>query len=470
MKVTLTVIFELLIFYLLLACQPAEEEILVTNLEELKKVVEIASPGTDIFLADGVFEGDNLELSAKGTEGKLIRILAKNPGKVTFKSGLKLKSDYFSLEGIQFEGRGSVEIEGEDCRLTQCHFSDSKANKWVRVLPGSKKIEIDHNTFENKTGNTTTKKGCQMVQVIVLNQNEQHHIHHNLFKDIPKGMESNGYETLQLITKGNPFDPPAGDCNSIIEKNLFIRCNGESEIISVKSNGNIIRNNTFRESKGALVLRHGDNNQVTENYFFGEGENGSGGVRFQGSGQVVAHNYFHKLGQFGVSMMDGTPDYLYVRVENGEVSFNTFIDCRKTLTIGLNHSKHPNGTVPKDCFILGNLFYSKQDGEDSPFVKLVQDDEPENFIWSNNLVFGKPQPLAKGFFEADPVLEFQNNHIGLPTQKTPSFQLEIPEKEFYTIDLLGQQRGMNKTVGAIQFPVDSLGFKPVSEKETGTAY
>ena len=129
---------------------------------------------------------------------------------------------------------------------------------------------------------------------MVLNKNERHHIHHNLFKDIPKGTENNGngYETLQLITKDNPFNPPPGNCNTIIEDNLFVRANGEAEIISIKSNGNIIRNNTFRACMGGLVLRHGHGNVATANVVLADGEPKANGIRFQGSTQVVANNYF----------------------------------------------------------------------------------------------------------------------------------------------------------------------------------
>ena len=150
------------------------------------------------------------------------------------------------------------------------------------------------------------------MQIYVRNQGERHHIHHNHFVDIPEG---NGYETLQLITEGNPWDPEPGHCGTLIEYNLFERCNGEGEIISVKSNGNLLRRNTFRDCRGALVLRHGDDNVVSENFFWGEGEHRAGGVRLQGTDQVVVNNLFHSLNAFGVGMMDGASDDLYVRVE-----------------------------------------------------------------------------------------------------------------------------------------------------------
>ena len=57
-------------------------------------------------------------------------------------------------------------------------------------------------------------------------------------------------------------------------------------------------------------------------------------------------------------MMDETKDKLYVRVENAQIIFNTFINCQYALLVGLTHSEHPHGTVPRGCVIANNLFFS----------------------------------------------------------------------------------------------------------------
>ncbi|MEO0875758.1 MAG: chondroitinase-B domain-containing protein, partial [Bacteroidota bacterium] len=44
---------------------------------------------------------------------------------------------------------------------------------------------------------------------------------------------------------------------TIVEHNLFEDCDGDPEIVSVKSCDNIIRHNTFLASYGTLSLRHG---------------------------------------------------------------------------------------------------------------------------------------------------------------------------------------------------------------------
>ena len=39
------------------------------------------------------------------------------------------------------------------------------------------------------------------------------------------------------------------------------------------------------------------------------------------------NNLFHSLNAFGVGMMDGASDDLYVRVERALIAFNTFAGC-----------------------------------------------------------------------------------------------------------------------------------------------
>jgi len=454
----LPVLFALIFLSQLLYCSEAicQKEILVSSMSELKSAVKKNHSGSEILLADGIYRGETVLQSKTGTEKKPLIIRAKNRGKAVIGSTVTLKGNHLALLSCRFQEEGNIIIEGKNIRLGRCFFSDSKATKWVRIVSGSSNIEIDHNLFENKSINQT-EKSCQLMQLIVLNQNEQHHIHHNLFRDIPPG-QGNGYETIQLITKGNPFDPPPGDCHTLIENNLFIRCNGEAEVISIKSNGNLVRGNTFRACRGSLVFRHGDNNVATRNSFFGDGEAGSGGVRIQGTDQVVANNHFSGLGQFGIGMMDGTPDDLYIQVERAQILFNSFIDCSPAMVIGISHPKHPNGTSPKDCLIAGNIYYTNKQ---QPLFVLIQDDPPKNWSWENNVSSWETGMVIKdGMRVVNPRLFVQENGLAYPTEETPSMNWEEDHCWFLNIDLLGQNRRNPKTLGAIQFPVEekTMGF------------
>ena len=442
----------------------------VASYQELSERFKESAAGDVFVLADGIYDGDPLELKANGTIEQPIVIRSENLHGAKFATELQIRGNYIRIEGCQFVGNGWINMEGRGIRMSRCLIKDSKARKWVRVLPGSMEIEIDHNQFENKNSNIGNRS-CQLLQVVVLNQNERHHIHHNLFRDIPKGTENNGngYETVQLITKDNPFNPPPGDCNSIIEHNLFVRANGEAEIISVKSNSNIIRNNTFRACQGGLVLRHGHGNVATANVVFADGEEKASGIRFQGRNQVVANNYFEGLGGYGIGMMDGTPDDLYVRVEHGIVAFNTFINCNKVLEIGLNHSKHPNGTPPKGCQIVGNIFYADEGANNNssfPFVVLVQGDEPEQFVWEGNVAFGKKAEDSNGISYLDPKLQFKVGTMAVPGAVTPVINHGLREDPRYSVDLAGAAWKNQRSIGALQYTSD---LEPVilNEKMVG---
>ena len=246
----------------------------------------------------------------------------------------------------------------------------------------------------------------------------------------------------------------------MIEDNLFERCNGEAEVISVKSNGNILRRNTFRASRGALVLRTGDGNVVSQSFFLGDGESGSGGIRLQGQDQVVVNNLFSGLGKFGVAMMDGTTDDLYIRTEHALVAFNTFLDISPSLGIGVNHSKHPNGTTPKDCVIANNAFAFRGNGpgEGLPTVRFVKNDEPVNWVWEGNITDGSLGIIDRqGIRIGSLGLLFLPTGLAIPGEKSMLTGAAAGEYHDVVRDAAGQSRGQLKTIGC--FEPSSTGSK-----------
>ncbi len=438
----------------------AESNTTVDSIAALERTVATARPGDTIVLADGVYDATECALAATGEANALIMIRARNVGSATLRCPVRLRGDHLVLQGFAFTGKGSVIVRGDDCRVTRCRMNDVQSGCWLRVESGSMRIEIDHCRFENKTNNKALPRGCQLLQIIVNNRGEAHHVHHNHFRDVPQG-GGNGFETLQLITRSNPFDPPPGHCETVIENNLFERCNGEAEVISVKSNGNLLCGNTFRACRGALVLRHGDDNLVSGNFFFGDGEAGAGGVRLQGTDQTVVNNYFRDLENFGVAMMDGTPDNLYVRTERARILFNTFVDCRPALLVGANHALHPNGTVPKDCVIGNNIFQLAADGA---IVELVQGDQPEGWTWIGNVANGKLGiPLIDGIRMQDPELQFLPSGVAVPGKAVSA----AGDFRDVTVDALGAPRGAKKEVGAVELPIRASRRGPLKQQDVG---
>lgn len=442
-----------------------ESPVLVKTMAELAKAVSKAKPGDVITIADGNYD-QGCTLKGKGTQDKPIVVRAQTLGQVGISKPVTIQGSYVTLLGVRFSKQGRVHIDGVGCRLSRCSMSNIESGKWVTVSSASPKIEIDHCLFEKKENNRKLSRGCQLIQIYVLNKGEGHHIHHNHFRDIPKG-KGNGFETVQLITQGNPFNPKGGDCGTVIEDNLFERCNGEAEIISVKSNGNIVRRNTFHECRGALVLRHGHRNQAVSNIFIGGKEEGSGGIRLQGKDQVIVNNYFHGL-KYALAMMDGTPDDLYVRVERAKIVNNTVVDCKRALSVGHNHSEHPNGTTPSQCVIANNLFVGDTKDEASPLVEYVQGDKPEGWTWANNVYSGTLGiPPTKGLRKGTPALNITKGAVALPTRNTPSAKEPVPGVKAAEKDMCGVSRGTNATLGAIQFSDKMAAAKPLTAKQVG---
>ena len=457
---------KILIGILVFSFNGNSQNLIVNNTRELIIACQKALPGDVIVLNDGIYQGELIIDQMSGKKKFPITIRAAVIGKAQIHDKIKLKGEYINIEGLAFVENGSLEILGKSIKVSQCIWDDSKSKKWLRILEGSSLIEIGYNTFKNKSNNTQHEKGCQLLQIVVLNQNERHHIHHNLFSDIAEG-GGNGFETFQLITYQNPFDPPPGDSNSVVEYNLFERANGEAEIISIKSNGNIIRRNIFKDCKGSLVLRHGDNNKVFGNFFSGTNEAKSGGIRIQGSGQLISNNYFQNLGSFGLGMMDGTPDNLYVRVSGAEILFNTFVNCNNTFEIGINHSKHPNGTPPINCLIEGNVIYFDKSVKKQALIKFVQDDLPIDWRWINNICFGGLNNEVDGIGNESPNFIKYKNEWMLPTQNTPyTKNITTKNKSLIEEDLFGFGRNKKITLGAIQFS-DSLQIKMIDNEDVG---
>ena len=77
----------------------------------------------------------------------------------------------------------------------------------------------------------------------------------------------------------------------MVEHNLLVNCDGESEMIGMKSSANIVRFNTIRASRGQISFRAGKKNQVYGNYMLGEGKEGTEGIRMLDENQLVYNNY-----------------------------------------------------------------------------------------------------------------------------------------------------------------------------------
>lgn len=312
------------------------------TLPEVASCLKTAQPGDQIYIKDGQYKDMQLKWTGKGTEKAPIKIEALNPGKVKIEGGstLRIAGEWMSVGGLHFTDgyapKGSV-IEfrnGQElanhCRLTNCvidGFNPSRRDQaYSYILLYGRHNRVDHCSL-------TGKLNLGVTLIVILNDErclENHHqIDHNYFGERPV-YGSNGAETMRVGTSQQAYN----SSNTIIENNLFERCSGEVEVISIKSSDNVIRNNILLECEGVVALRHGDRNTVNNNLFIGNGLRNTGGIRVVNAGHQIYDNtlvglagtrFFSALG-----VMDAVPNSLpnrYCQVVDVKMYRNTFVDC-----------------------------------------------------------------------------------------------------------------------------------------------
>src|SRR5262249_10858710 len=135
---------------------------------------------------------------------------------------------------------------------------------------------------------------------------------------------ANGAETIRFGLSGLSLSDGFG----IIEHNLFVRCNGENELISIKSSSNTIRYNTLLDSPGTqLTLRHGNDSLVYGNYL-----RNTDGIRIFGDRHQIFSNYLENnsvginIGNGDGEVADGAPLTSHDRPDDCVISHNTLIN------------------------------------------------------------------------------------------------------------------------------------------------
>ena len=153
---------------------------------------------------------------------------------------------------------------------------------------------------------------------------------------------------------------------TLVENNLFEKCDGEIEAISNKSCENVYRHNTFLNCSATLCLRHGNRCLVEGNFFLGNQTRGSGGVRVIGEGHRVVNNYFAGLegdeSRSAIALTNGvenSPLNGYFQVKDAVIAFNTLVANKSNLAIGVAEGKK-NILPPQDCLIANNIVVGQE--------------------------------------------------------------------------------------------------------------
>jgi poly(beta-D-mannuronate) lyase len=437
-----------------------------------------AQPGDTLTMDSGTWTDAAIVFRGQGSNDLPILLRALSPGAVTLtgKSTLRIAGTYLSVDGLAFRGgyapSGAV-IEFRDpsngagsshCRMTNCTIADynppndSTDYKWISLYGAYNRV--DHCALSGKTHSGTT------LVVWLSNTPNYHLIDHNYFGPRP-ALGYNGGETIRVGTS----DWSMYDSFTTVESNVFDRCDGEMEIISNKSCGNIYRYNTFLNSKGTLTLRHGNRCRVEGNFFFGNGISTTGGIRIIGEDHVVVNNYVAGTNGTGfraaLSMVDGIADSPlngYYQVKRAVVAYNTFVGNYRTFDIGAGKSSS-NVLPPLDCRIANNVVLATS----GPIVTYT--DTPINLSWEGNIFYGASvglTPLPSGITVVDPRLAAVGadglRHI---EGSSPAINASVGSTPVVVDDMDGQQRDATPDVGADEFSAGPAVRKPLLPADVG---
>ncbi|MBE0572132.1 MAG: T9SS type A sorting domain-containing protein [Ignavibacteriaceae bacterium] len=458
----------------------------VSTSASFKNACVNAVPGDTVELADGVYNNiGSITMYNSGTSDQPILIKAKNIGLSELKGDSYFdfrQCEYITVSGFLFTSTDATVIKlqaSNNIRITRNTFRliETESLKWI-IIGGlwndpnaaSHHNRIDHNLFEDKSfaGNYITIDGSGDP---VYQSSQYDIIDYNHFRNIGPRIV-NEMETIRVgwseLSRSSGF--------TTIENNLFENCDGDPEIISVKTCDNIIRYNTFISSQGTLCLRHGDRTTVNGNYFFGEGKDGAGGIRFYGDDHKIYNNYFEGLTgtiwDAALTITNGDADYgsstnwsKHFRPRNAVIAFNTFVNNLHNIEIGYtnngNYTKPPSNNLIANNVIQGSV---------NELIHIYT--QPTSMIWESNIMFPTDSAVLgitasyEQIKQVDPILT-EIDSLWFIASNSPAIDSATGLYDYVIDDFNGQQRISLKDIGADEFSNQPIIRKPLTPDDVG---
>ena len=463
-----------ILFLVITSCDKKKSSIIVSSTSELTDALSKAAKGDNIVLKNGTYKDVNIKFVGEGTEDSPITLSAETAGEVFIEgeSSLELSGNYLQVRGLFFRNghspkknviafRTSPKDVANYSSVTNCVILDfnnlerDKDNLWVQFY--GKHNELSNCYLAGKTnGGPTVRvdlKGNQSIR-------NYHKIINNHFGPRPRKGGARG-ETIQLGSSFTSMSPS----NTTIANNLFEECNGEVEIISSKTNFNIIKNNVFYKSEGSVVTRHGNYVSVDGNYFIGDGENENyGGIRIINTGHWVTNNLFYKIKgknfRSPIAIMNGIPKSplnRYNQVTDVVVAYNTFVDSDSPFQFGVGTNIAQAAVLPKSEIrsarplrteVVNNVIYNSE-GDTNP---IVEHDKADGVTFKSNVIDNNGVAIEndKGLLVKDLSVTNIGSNLAVPVN---GFSDVEPYNGFdfdvITEDLFGKSRKNNNQIGAI---------------------
>jgi poly(beta-D-mannuronate) lyase len=420
--------------------------ITVSSLAELQKAIDKAVAGDVILLKSGVYVStEDIIVKRAGTKEKPITIAAQTIGatEISGTGGIGIKSPgaYIIIRGFKFSNSaGKNDLTGGTafCQWTRNIFECPGEGNYLTINGADH--QVDYNTFQNKNsmGKFIGVRGTGK-QIA-----ERLWIHHNYFYNFSP-QTGNGAEAVQFGLSGFSLS----SSNSIFEHNLFEKCDGEAELLSVKSSAVTVRYNTVRDCKAHITLRHGNFNKVYGNYF-----SNTPGLRIFGDDHLIYSNYFENcnpainIGNGGAEVADGAPLTSHDRPDRVLIAFNTLVNNKKNIVL---NPRKPVELGATDITIINNVI---QGGEEAalingPFL---------NPKWEGNIIYQTKGAgnMAEGSYKTlDPKM-VRNATGTFHLEKAIAGLNATGAYPMITVDMDGQSRKQPLQVGADQISKETV--------------
>ena len=380
--------------------------------DTLDDVIALAVGGDEIIVTGS----GEISIKDLSFDSQLL-IRAENLGGTTLTNATLTNSNNITLQGFIFgpndESTLLKIVNSTNIKVLHNLFDHkdiTESQTSLVMTQASDTIEIAYNEFRDK--NQDNLNGTKITGSFIKTQyddplmSKNIHIHHNHFNNIAPYLVNGtpaGDSDREAIAMGIA-DSQDVVTNNIVEYNLFENCDGENEIITVKTSSNIFRYNTFKNSMGSLSFRLGTNNQAYGNYFYGLGTGDTvadenyetGGIRVYGSGHTIYDNYMENL--TGVSWRrpilvdsgdtsDSTGNDSHETSTNITVYNNTIID---SLGGGIHIGGENYSNMPTNISITDNIVVS------SHGILFNNVAEQSSNTWSNNSAYATGSAIVNG--------------------------------------------------------------------------
>jgi poly(beta-D-mannuronate) lyase len=420
----------------------------VADVGQLTKAIAAAKPGDVIEMSDGTWADAHLIFNATGTAGNPVTLRAQTPGRVnlTGTSYLKINGPHLIVDGLHFVRTAPlhstepvIEFRSEHGKLLNTAIENynppdfNTRYHWVR-FSGPHNV-VEHCSF--------TGKNHQGPVIALADRARYNAVRYSHFENIPHAPQ-NGREIIQASAYGDNEELGTDGGFMAIEHNLFERADGEgAEIISLKSNRNVVRFNTFRATIGGIVGRSGNFNTIEGNIILGEKRPGTAGIRVSGQGHVVRNNYIAEVAEPALNLYAGeyfvdddgkvaklTEKFApimrantqygavpaYGHVKDGVFESNIFVNNAgpDILVGGLYKSGWParqRVLMPEGNRIAGNRVFASRDASTAIQIVTPETDPPlDRFSFKPNTI--ENNPVTAGPAPAPPTKPLSRRDVG----------------------------------------------------------